>query len=108
VDGAYQGEFVAELTQTCPETIYILTNNERRVYVEFGETRRTFDHVWRTTNGLIFKGLYPLFLFLLQPTSFQISAEGSRAKPLSKGPSLALLIPGLAWILRILHAKRVR
>jgi hypothetical protein len=64
VNGTYRGESVAELIQPYPDTIYVLTSNERRVYLEFGEIRRTFDHVWRTNDALSFKGLCPLFLFL--------------------------------------------
>jgi hypothetical protein len=50
---------VAELIEPYPDTMYILTNNERRVYLEFEEMQRTFDHVWRTNDALSFKGLCP-------------------------------------------------
>ncbi len=96
VDGVYQGEPVAELIQPHPETIYIYTNNERRIYLEFGEMRRTFDHVWRTNDALSFKGMYLFSPDQRLPTSLQTSLEGSRAKPLSKGLSLALPSSGFA------------
>jgi hypothetical protein len=42
---------------------YVLTNNERRVFLELGQNQRTFDNVWRTNNTLIFKGSCAAFLF---------------------------------------------
>jgi hypothetical protein len=67
-DGAYQEKCVVELTRTRPyppKTIYALTNDKRRVYLEFGKKRRTLAHVSRANNDTLgFKGLYPLFLFL--------------------------------------------
>jgi hypothetical protein len=46
-------------------TIYVLTNNERWVFLELGQNRRTFDNVWRTDNDtLVFKGSCPALLFL--------------------------------------------
>ena len=40
------------------DTIYVLTNNKRLVFLELGENSQAFDNVWKTNNGLIFKGLY--------------------------------------------------
>ncbi|KAH9984466.1 hypothetical protein BJV77DRAFT_1037504 [Russula vinacea] len=36
-------------------TIYVLTNNERRVFLELEQNWRAFDNVWRTNNSLLFK-----------------------------------------------------
>ncbi len=44
-------------------TIYILTSNERRVFLDFGDERWTFDNVWETSNTLIFKGPCPAVIF---------------------------------------------
>ena len=54
-----------ELIRPYPETVYIFTNNERRVYLEFGATRRTFDRIWRTDDGLSFKGARSPFVHTL-------------------------------------------
>jgi hypothetical protein len=64
----YEPHFYTRPTN-CQEskgTIYILTNNERRVILELEQKRRTFDNVWRmkNTNTLLFKGSSPAFLFL--------------------------------------------
>ena len=37
-------------------TIYVLTNNECRVFLDSGDERWTFDNVWKTSNTVIFKG----------------------------------------------------
>lgn len=44
--------------------IYVLTNSERRVFLDLGQNRRIFDNVWKMNNTLIFKGSCPAFLFL--------------------------------------------
>jgi hypothetical protein len=61
---SYGPTFNTQPTEDYRGTVYILTNNERRVYLELGQKRRTFDNVWRTNNTLIFKGSCPTFLFL--------------------------------------------
>jgi hypothetical protein len=93
VNGTYQGKPVAELSRPYPDTIYVLTNNERRIYLEFGEMRRTFDHVWRTKNdALSFKDIIgklesettvegcipapPLFWFRMNPPNFEREEGG--------------------------------
>ena len=53
----YGPAFNTRPTENCRDTIYVLTNNERRVFLELGKNKRTFDNVWRTNNILIFKGL---------------------------------------------------
>lgn len=45
------------------DTIFVLTNNERRVFLEVGGKLRTFDNVWKTGDVLVLKGLCPVFLF---------------------------------------------
>ena len=50
-------------TEDYQDTIYVLTNNERRVFLELGERRRTFDNVWKANNTLIFKGSYLSIIF---------------------------------------------
>ena len=52
------------IPENYPNTIYVLTNNEHRVVLEFGHNWRTFDNVWRTNNNtLILKSSYLVFLF---------------------------------------------
>jgi hypothetical protein len=43
-------------------TICVLTNNERRVFLELGQNQRTFDNIWKTNNALILKGSCPALL----------------------------------------------
>ena len=50
-------------TEDYQDTIYVLTNSERRVFLELGEKRRTFDNVWRMNDTLIFKGSCPAIIF---------------------------------------------
>lgn len=50
-------------TENYKDTIYVLTNNERRVFLELGKNLQIFDNVWKRNNALIFKGLCPSFLF---------------------------------------------
>jgi len=52
---AYEPAFNTRPTENCLDTIYVLTNNERRVFLELGNNKRTYDNVWRTNNILIFK-----------------------------------------------------
>jgi hypothetical protein len=52
----YGPAFITRPTEKYWDTIYVLTNNERRVFLELGKNRRTFDNVWRTNDILIFKG----------------------------------------------------
>lgn len=53
-------------TEDYKDTVYVLTNNERRVFLDLGKNRRIFDNIWRTENNtLIFKGLCSAFLFFL-------------------------------------------
>lgn len=53
-------------TEEYKDTIYVLTNNERRVFLDLGKDRRVFDNIWRTDNNtLIFKGWCSAFLFFL-------------------------------------------
>ncbi len=55
--------FETQPTRDYPDTIYVLTNNERRVFLELGKKRRTFDNVWRKNDTLIFKGSCPAVIF---------------------------------------------
>ena len=55
---AFVDTFRIQPTENYQGTIYVLTNNERRVFLELGEKRRTFDNVWKTNDTLIFKGSY--------------------------------------------------
>ena len=50
-------------TEDYQGTIYVLTNNERRVFLELGKKRRTFDNVWKTNDTLIFKGSRSAIIF---------------------------------------------
>lgn len=53
-------------TENYQDTIYVLTNNERRVVLEFGQNWRTFDNIWRINdNTLILKGSPRLHFFSL-------------------------------------------
>ena len=63
-------KFQTQPTRDYQGTICVLTNNERRVFLELGERRRTFDNVWKTNDTLIFKGSCPAFIFLLYLTTF--------------------------------------
>jgi hypothetical protein len=64
-NGAYDQKIVIDLVEPPPKELYVLTNNEHRVYLKFGGTQRALAHVSKTNdNTLIFKGLYPLFPFL--------------------------------------------
>ena len=52
-------------------TIYVLTNDERRVYLDLGKERRIFDNIWKMNDDtLIFKGECPATIFFPQLTSF--------------------------------------
>ena len=47
-------------TENYEDTIYVLTNDKRLVFLELGPLGKdvqVFDNVWNTDNGLIFKGL---------------------------------------------------
>ena len=56
----------AEIPDKYHDTFYVLTNNERRVVLEFGESWRSFDNIWRTNdNTLILKGSSCLPSFFL-------------------------------------------
>lgn len=47
----------AIIPEAYQDIIYVLTNNDRRVVLEFGKNWRSFDNVWRTNdNTLILKG----------------------------------------------------
>ena len=50
-------------TERYQGTIGVLTNNERRVFLELGKKRRIFDNVWKMNNTLIFKGSCPATVF---------------------------------------------
>lgn len=52
-------------TERYQGTLCVLTNNERRVFLELGKKRRTFDNAWKTNAGntLIFKGSCPAIIF---------------------------------------------
>lgn len=56
-------EFEIWPTDDYQDTIFVLTNDDRRVFLEVGKLR-TFDNVWKTSGALILKGLCPAFLFL--------------------------------------------
>jgi hypothetical protein len=60
---AFVDTFKTQPTEHYQGTIYVLTNNERRVFLELGEKRRTFDNVWKTNDTLIFKGSCPAIVF---------------------------------------------
>ncbi|KAI0271780.1 hypothetical protein BGY98DRAFT_1006266 [Russula aff. rugulosa BPL654] len=49
--------FKTQPTEDYQGTIYVLTNNERRVFLELGKKRRTFDNVWKMNDTLIFKDI---------------------------------------------------
>jgi hypothetical protein len=51
--------FKTRPTEEYQGAIHVLTNNERRVFLDLGKKRRTFDNVWKANNILIFKGSYP-------------------------------------------------
>jgi len=50
----YVAGFNSQPTDCYTGTIYVVTNNSRRVFLEFGETRRAFDNVSVANNTLIF------------------------------------------------------
>jgi hypothetical protein len=56
---AFVDTFKTQPTEHYQGTIYVLTNNERRVFLDLGKKRRTFDNVWKTNDTLIFKGSCP-------------------------------------------------
>ena len=95
-------------TEDYKGTIYVLTDNERRICLELGEKRRIFDNIWRTdNNALIFKGSYAAFLFLLYLTYFQTSLDISRAKTSLGNLSLPFPSSGLAWNFRSFSSKKL-
>ena len=55
--------FRTQPTENYRGVIYVLTNNEHRVFLELGEKRRTFDNVWKMNDTLIFKGSCPVIIF---------------------------------------------
>lgn len=61
--------FKTQPTEHYQGTIYVLTNNERRVFLALDNKRRTFDNVWKTNNTLIFKGSCPAIIFFPRLTS---------------------------------------
>ena len=67
---AFVDTFKTQPTEDYKGTIYVLTNTERRVFLELDEKRRTFDNVWKANNTLIFKGSYPTTIFFPIMTSF--------------------------------------
>ena len=72
----YWAEFKIRPTDDYRDTVFVLTNNERRVFLEVGEKLRTFDNVWKTSDALILKGLCPVFLFLA-PTDIFLDVIGN-------------------------------
>jgi hypothetical protein len=54
--------FKTEPTEDYQGTMSVLTNNEHRVFLELGKTRRAFDNIWKAGDTLIFKGSYPAFI----------------------------------------------
>jgi len=54
---AFVDTFKTQPTEKYQGTIYVLTNNERRVFLDLGEKRRTFDNVWKINDILIFKDI---------------------------------------------------
>jgi hypothetical protein len=60
---AFVDTFKTQPTERYQGTICVLTNNERRVFLELGKKRRAFDNVWKTNNTLIFKGSCPAVIF---------------------------------------------
>ena len=55
--------FKTQPTEDYQGKIYVLTNNERRIFLDLGGKRRTFDNVWKMNDTLIFKGLCPAIIF---------------------------------------------
>ena len=55
--------FKTRPTEDYQGTIYVLTNNERRVYLDLGKKRRIFDNIWKMNDTLIFKGSCPAIIF---------------------------------------------
>ncbi|KAI0281875.1 hypothetical protein BC826DRAFT_1067539 [Russula brevipes] len=53
----YVNSFRSQQTENFVNTIYVLTNNSRRVFFDFGKELRAFDDVWITNNTLIFKDI---------------------------------------------------
>jgi len=49
--------FKTQPTEDYQGKIYILTNNERRIFLDLGEKRRVFDNVWKMNDTLIFKDI---------------------------------------------------
>jgi hypothetical protein len=54
--GAYGGRFSSRPTERYEGTIYVLTNNSGRVFLEFGSRPRAFDNTWTTNDTLVFRG----------------------------------------------------
>ncbi len=52
----YEGKSMAELTKPYPDTIYILTNNEHRIFLDLGKRQWIFDNIWNTGGILLFRG----------------------------------------------------
>ena len=54
----------AEIPKNYKNTIYVLTNNEHRVVIEFKKDWRSFDNVWKTKDDtLILKSTCSAFPF---------------------------------------------
>jgi len=54
---AFGDTFKTQPTEKYQDPIYVLTNNERRVFLDLGKKRRIFDNVWRINDTLIFKDI---------------------------------------------------
>ncbi len=71
----YVAGFNSHPTDCYTGTIYVVTNNSRRVFLEFGETRQAFDNVSVANNTLIFKGWFRGFLFFFFPPLTNIISD---------------------------------
>jgi len=93
--GAYGGRFSSRPTERYEGTIYVLTNNSGRVFLEFGSRPRAFDNTWTTNDALVFRDVCgriegetivgesienmpgPPFWYRMEPTRTQPGVVGS-------------------------------
>lgn len=66
----YNGIFNMQPTEIYQDTVDVLTNNDRRVFLESNPQPAIFDNVWVINGILIFKSSCFVFLFFPRLKSF--------------------------------------
>lgn len=99
----YMGIFNRQPIEIYQNRVDVLTNNDRRVFLESNPQPGIFDNVWVINGILIFKSSCVVFLFLPRLTSFQTLSEISRAKPSSNNLFQTSLWSSLAGRIQYPH-----